>query len=99
VTTRAAERSRDRDSFVALVLGALSGGGRLHAAIDAALPNAESVSPPRPLGPSDYALLGLLGFHHRLAALLDRLTTDDATPAALEERRATVRSSFTELLR
>ena len=99
MTTRAAERSRDRDSFVAMVLGALSGGRRLHAAIDAALPSAESASPPRSLGPSDYALLGLLGFHHRLAALLDQLTTDDATPAALDERRATVRSSFGELLR
>jgi hypothetical protein len=69
---------RDRDAFVALVLGIVAGGRRLHDGLDAALHRAAVLPSARGLETRDYAVLGLLAFTGRIEELV--ATLDSAAP-------------------
>jgi hypothetical protein len=89
---------RDREAFVAMLLGVLGGGRRLRDGIDAALAVAPSAVPRR-LDARDYALLGLLGFHHRLEELVGQVAPElRSTSEAADDSRHTG-AFFSGLLR
>jgi len=80
-------RALERDPFRALVLGLVGSGRRLRAGLGDALTIAPPLPAPRPLTPADLAVLGLLGFHARLEALLAEIAPE--SPAAADVETAT----------
>lgn len=71
-----AGRAADRDPFRALLLGIVGSGHRLRTALDDGVTTAAPLAVPRPLAPADLAVLGLLGFHARIEALLTTLAPE-----------------------
>ena len=89
----------DRDVFIALLLGALGGGGRLRKHVETLVGAAPIPPARRRLQDNDYALLGLLGFHARLEQLLGALVRDDGPNAAVAPAIRDPESSLHHLLR
>lgn len=82
-----------------MLLGILGGGQRLRAGIAAALDIAPSLSAPRPLDAADYALLGLLGFHHRIEELLHEVAPATQATTEASDNPDMAGSSLRDLLR
>jgi hypothetical protein len=90
-------RSRDGETFDAMLLGALGGGRRLRSSVEDALAAAPTLAVARPLDAADFVLLGLLGFCSRFETLLGTAAPGDGPPA--EELSPSTRPSLGDLLR
>jgi len=89
----------DRDVFIALLLGALGGCGRLRKHVETLVGAAPITPARRRLQDNDYALLGLLGFHARLEQLLGALVQDGGPNVAVAPATQDPESSLHHLLR
>lgn len=74
---------RDREVFLAMVLGLVSACDSIAATVAGELAAASPRRPAQELGPPEFALLGVLGFQRKLHELLARVAPEpESAPAA-----------------